>query len=463
MKIVKLGAVEEINITLKKLIIFTGKNNTGKTHTSYLLYGLISYIFKNNKFSFFSDEKEKEILNKLKDFESTTIKIEKEEIKNKFYDTVTRELTKEKVKKIAIENFKISKGNFEKLSLKVEPNEIDFFVDNLFNYSNKKIVVQGIEIIVNNNESPSINVTFINSEKNVDSTLEILKDHFLKEVFFKSLSNILISFPNTFYFPAERTGINVFKNELNENRLKIYDTFMNIFQFTNLKDSKEKDRKRLELLTNNIDLLINGNTKSPYPKPISDYINFLNSIKGNYDDSKNEITDYIRKEILQGKYEIDENGTINFREKLNEAEYKEEKISFHIVSSSIKSLFGLDYYIDKIAKKGDILIFDEPELSLHPENQVKLAYVIFMLIEKGIRIIISTHSDLCIRALTNIILDNKIKKINTFTDSDVRIYNFGKNKKVEEIDKISEISYFANFDDTIKQVQNEYDDLIEKL
>jgi hypothetical protein len=86
-----------------------------------------------------------------------------------------------------------------------------------------------------------------------------------------------------------------------------------------------------------------------------------------------------------------------------------------------------------------------------------------MLIEKGIRIIISTHSDLFIRALTNIILDNKIKKINTFTDSDVRIYNFEKNKKVEEIDKISEISYFANFDDTIKQVQNEYDDLIEKL
>lgn len=463
MKIVKLGAVEEITLTLKKLIIFTGKNNTGKTYTSYLLYGLISYIFKNNKFSFFSDEKGKEILNRLKDFESTAIKIEKEEIKNEFYNAVTKELTKEKVKKIAIENFKISKENFEKLSLKVEPDEIGFFVDNLFNYSNKKIVVQGIEIIVNNNESPSINVTFKNLEKSVDNILEILKDHYLREFFLKSLSNILISFPNTFYFPAERTGINVFKNELNENRLKIYDAFMNIFQFTNLKDSKEKDRKRLELLTNNIDLLVDGNNKSSYPKPISDYINFLNTIKGNYDDSKNEITNYIRKEILQGKYEIDENGTVNFREKLNEEEYKEDKISFHIVSSSIKSLFGLDYYIDKIAKKGDILIFDEPELSLHPENQVKLADVIFMLIEKGIRIIISTHSDLFIRALTNIVLDNKINKINTFTDSDIRIYNFEKNKKVEEIEKISEISYFANFDDTIKEVQNEYDDLIEKL
>ena len=123
----------------------------------------------------------------------------------------------------------------------------------------------------------------------------------------------------------------------------------------------------------------------------------------------------------------------------------------------------MDYYIDKIAKKGDILIFDEPELSLHPENQVKLAQVIFMLIEKGIKIIISTHSDLFIRGLINIILHNIIKGISTFTDSDVRIYNFEKNKKVEEIDKISEISYFANFDDTIKEVQNEYDYLIEKL
>ena len=203
--------------------------------------------------------------------------------------------------------------------------------------------------------------------------------------------------------------------------------------------------------------------ESSYPKPISDYINFLNSIKGNYDNPQDKVSDYIRKEILQGKYEIDENGIVKFREKFGKNRYKKDEISFHIVSSSIKSLFGLDYYIDKIAKKGDILIFDEPELSLHPENQVKLAQVIFMLIEKGIKIIISTHSDLFIRGLINIILHNIIKGISSFTDSDVRIYNFEKNKKVEELIEISKILYFANFDDTIKKVQNEYDDLIEKL
>lgn len=463
MKIVKLGAVEEITLDLKKLIIFTGKNNTGKTHTSYLLYGLISYILKNNMFSFFSEKELENLLYSLKESGSKTIKIEKKEIKNKFCKDVKSELTKEHIKQIAVENFKINEENFKELNLKLESNEIEYFVDNFFTYSSKKIVVEGIEITTNNNEDMYINVTFKNLENRLDNVLVMLKDDFFRDIFLKSLSDALISLPNIFYFPAERTGINVFKNELNENRLKIYDTLMNTLQFTNLKDPKEKDRKRSELLRSNIDLLIDGNRKSSYPKPISDYINFLNGIKGNYYNPKDNITDYIRKEILQGKYEIDENGIVKFREKHGKNRYKKDEISFHIVSSSIKSLFGLDYYIDKIAKKGDILIFDEPELSLHPENQVKLAYVIFMLIEKGIRIIISTHSDLFIRALTNIILDNKIKKINTFTDSDVRIYNFEKNKKVEEIDKISEISYFANFDDTIKEVQNKYDDLIEKL
>lgn len=463
MKIEKLGAVEEITLTLKKLMIFTGKNNTGKTHTSYLLYGLISYIFKNNMFSFFSEEELEKLLYSLKDSGSKTIRIEKEEIKKKFCKDVRNELTKKRIKEIAIENFKISKENFEDLSLKLESSEIEFLIDNLFSYTNRKMAMEGIEITINNNEDTSINLTFKNLENNFDNISELLKEDFLKDFFLKSLSNTLISLPNTFYFPAERTGINVFKNELNENRLKIYDTLMNTLQFTNLKDPEEKDRKRSELFRSNIDLLIDGNKKSSYPKPISDYINFLNSIKGNYDNPKDKVSDYIRKEILQGKYEINENGIVKFREKFGKNRYKKDEISFHIVSSSIKSLFGLDYYIDKIAKKGDILIFDEPELSLHPENQVKLAQVIFMLIEKGIKIIISTHSDLFIRGLINIILHNIIKGISTFTDSDVRIYNFEKNKKVEEIDKISEISYFANFDDTIKEVQNEYDYLIEKL
>jgi hypothetical protein len=79
----------------------------------------------------------------------------------------------------------------------------------------------------------------------------------------------------------------------------------------------------------------------------------------------NFIADYIRNEILKGKFEIDESdNSVTFRHKYGRSKYRKDSFPFHIVSSSIKSLYGLDYYIDFVGNPGDILIIDEPELSL---------------------------------------------------------------------------------------------------
>ncbi|HAQ2343970.1 TPA: ATP-binding protein, partial [Enterococcus faecium] len=45
MIIKNLGNVKSIDIHVKDLLIFTGKNNTGKTYTSYILYGILSELF----------------------------------------------------------------------------------------------------------------------------------------------------------------------------------------------------------------------------------------------------------------------------------------------------------------------------------------------------------------------------------------------------------------------------------
>ena len=54
--------------------------------------------------------------------------------------------------------------------------------------------------------------------------------------------------------------------------------------------------------------------------------------------------------------------------------------------------------------KGDLIIIDEPELNLHPDNQVVLARIFSRLINVGFRIILSTHSDYIIRELNNLIM-----------------------------------------------------------
>jgi predicted ATPase len=66
----------------------------------------------------------------------------------------------------------------------------------------------------------------------------------------------------------------------------------------------------------------------------------------------------------------------------------------------------MNFYIKHLAKEGDILIIDEPELNLHPANQRKLAKLFSRLIKCGIKLLMTTHSDYLIKELNNLIVLN---------------------------------------------------------
>ena len=63
-----------------------------------------------------------------------------------------------------------------------------------------------------------------------------------------------------------------------------------------------------------------------------------------------------------------------------------------------------------MALQGDVLMIDEPELSLHPNNQRKIARLLAQLVNKGIKVVISTHSDYIVKEINSLIMlsqDNK--------------------------------------------------------
>ena len=64
----------------------------------------------------------------------------------------------------------------------------------------------------------------------------------------------------------------------------------------------------------------------------------------------------------------------------------------------------LNFYLKHKAKKRQVLIIDEPELNLHPENQRKMARLIAMLVNAGLYVAITTHSDYIIRELNTLIM-----------------------------------------------------------
>ncbi|TOQ30349.1 AAA family ATPase, partial [Vibrio parahaemolyticus] len=103
-------------------------------------------------------------------------------------------------------------------------------------------------------------------------------------------------------------------------------------------------------------------------------------------------------QIVKGKFSF-EAGTLTFT-----ASDGSHQLPITITSSSIKSLFMIDLYINSLAKEGDVLLIDEPELNLHPDNQRLMAKVIARIANSGIKVLITTHSDYLIREINNFIM-----------------------------------------------------------
>lgn len=53
-----------------------------------------------------------------------------------------------------------------------------------------------------------------------------------------------------------------------------------------------------------------------------------------------------------------------------------------------------------------MLIIDEPELNLHPDNQRKMAGLLARLVNSGVKVLVTTLSDYLIRELNNCVMLN---------------------------------------------------------
>ncbi len=73
-----------------------------------------------------------------------------------------------------------------------------------------------------------------------------------------------------------------------------------------------------------------------------------------------------------------------------------------VVSSMIKELSPLVLYLRYLAEAGELLVIDEPEMNLHPEAQAKMIEFLAMLVNAGLRVLITTHSPYIVDHLTNL-------------------------------------------------------------
>ena len=193
--------------------------------------------------------------------------------------------------------------------------------------------------------------------------------------------------PNIFLMPAERNGLHLFYRELSNKRTAL------------LHHASKSDINVGELLRDVI--------RSPYAKPIADYIDWLNelSTQPKTSGSFHHEAATLQKQLTEGRYGVDrQTGDVTYYPYQKKRGVETHQIGLHTASSVVKSLFGLWFYLEYQAKSGDILMIDEPELNIHPANQRLLSHLFARLVNAGIKVVISTHSDYIVRELNNLFL-----------------------------------------------------------
>ena len=261
-----------------------------------------------------------------------------------------------------------------------------------------------------------------------------------------------------FLMPAERSGLHLFFHELRTRRTAL------------LHHASQENIDISKLLSDVIN--------SPYAKPIADYIDWLNNLpeiqKSKAGDG-HSYAERIKRSLVGGTYRVDpRNGTIDFRPYKTQRDEKPVSLGLHMASSTVKSLFGLWFYLEHQARPGSILMIDEPELNIHPDNQRKIARLLARLVNADIGIVISTHSDYIIREFNSLIMlsqdeGGKLRKKHKYSDDEilrpeqVGAYLFDQHTITEFQITPSDGIYATTFDDVIADLNKVNNDIYYSL
>ena len=79
-------------------------------------------------------------------------------------------------------------------------------------------------------------------------------------------------------------------------------------------------------------------------------------------------------------------------------------IPLHLASSSARGLSDLYFFLRHAARKDQLLVIDEPENHLDTANQILLARLLARVVNAGVKVLLTTHSDYLIKEINNLIM-----------------------------------------------------------
>lgn len=380
MKIVlkNLGPLKQAKFEIGGLTIICGPNNTGKTYATYATYGFFDFI--RSAFYFPVDENS---MKRLLSEGSISINL-------KLYaDGIQKQINKaaKQYSRILSRVFAGNDKLFANAAYSFEINNkprIDTLVLKKTIGTAEKTVLQ-----LKKEKGRNIIVSLVVDKSSED----IPPPHFIEEVIGDFIREVIINsvIPKPFIASAERTGSAIFQKELDFTRNRLVEL---------LRDKTSKLHP-LQLL---------DKFSGKYPIPVRKNVDFIRAIPNIVNEESFILKQHTNllnafRDIIGGEYRVTKDGEIQYVLEKN----KSIKLSLVESSSAVRSLLDVGFYLRHVAQPGDLFVIDEPELNLHPENQRRIARLFARMVNLGIKVFMTTHSDYIIKELNTLIMLNHDK------------------------------------------------------
>jgi len=359
-----LGCIKSGDFEVKPLTLLCGPNNTGKTWAMYALYGFLEdaygapIVFPGIE-PMFEELIEKGICSW--DF-GNWLNIYADDLLNIINQGMQRRLSE--IFNAPSSVFSDSHFDWVIKRETFVQSGIDRAINLILKFGIKNIALR----IVKPAREPNIQITLLVEEiPDLQSVINV--------VIFDHLLGAVEKSWKVFLMPTERNGLHLFYKELAYKRTAMLHPSM-------------------------IDDL-NSSNLSRYAEPIANYIDWLIKIPELLKRKTDRYQGLARQveSLVGGHFGVDTEGNVSFT-----PNQSLERLDLHLSSSTVKSLFGLWFYLEHQAKPGDMLMIDEPELNLHPANQRALARLLARLVNAGLRVVVSTHSDYIVREINSLIM-----------------------------------------------------------
>ena len=372
-RVKNLGILKHAEFSLGDLTIICGGNNTGKTYATYALYGFLQGW------------------NSLIEYPIDDVQIQ--------------QLLTDGALKVELTRYVKTANQILAAACKRYASQLDsVFAATEGRFRNSEFHIQGLAIDLRDTDyEGTVGVdglplfTYMkrkgSEELTVAMSAETDRERKIDPFFAKFAIRPIISkavfgyFPNAFISSAERTGVAIFRKELNFARNRL------------LEEMGRSDKKI------NPRMLLSKAYQS-YPAPIEDNVDFTRQLE---DVGKRK--SFLAKEhpevledfsdIISGDYDVTQNDKLYYIPKGTR-----RKLMMLESSSAVRSLLDLGFYLRCVAQKGDLLMVDEPELNLHPANQRRIARLFARLVNLGVKVYITTHSDYIVKELNTLIMLN---------------------------------------------------------